>query len=191
MYPHHIPTPYTHHTQCKTRLQRLKFGPVVRQRCKVLYEWLRAGNRAWRSKFLRALAVVDGETPEDEPVKDKMELAASMAVAVVTALLRYSEGKKATEKNKYGFFPYGKKAGISTSNFLSVPSPWFATTLAGMYPYVTKDKSDWQVLIDKFNHPVTSLWPWSSVRRFVSFAAKFRVREVDRYMFCCVDCFVV
>ena len=174
------PRIHPYHTQCKARLQRLHFGPVVRNRCKALYEWLRAGNRDWRAKFLRALAVVDGDTPDDEPIKDKNELVASMAVALVTSLVRYSDGKKSTENNKYGFFPYGKGAAFSTTEFLAVPTPWFAVTLAGMYPYVTKDKDDWTSLIEKFQHPVTSLWPWSTVRRYISFATKFRVRGVGR-----------
>ena len=158
----------------KVRMQRLTFRPLVRERVTNVYDWLREGNFTWRSKFLRALAIPPGDPPEDEP-QSNAELLRSMSVAVVSTLLEFAKGREPTDTNSYGFLPYGKPASYLTSEFKTVPSAYFGHTLAGMYPYATKDKDEWGSLDSKFSHPITNLWPWSSLRRFISFASKFRV----------------
>jgi len=110
---------------------------------------------------------------EGEPETTVEALFAGMAFETIQALVLYSAGRDGNGKNPYGFFPYGKPASQSTERFKAVPPSMLACTLAAMYPFVACDQSYWPKLLKKCSHPMTGLWPWSQVRRHLSFHDKF------------------
>ena len=76
-----------------------------------------------------------------------------MAYRIVELLVRVAAGKPPTNENKWGFYPFGKPAGVSTMAFKACPSPWFANALTFLYPYLTKPKAQWKELKKKYTHP--------------------------------------
>ena len=99
-----------------------------------------------------------------------------MAHRIVELLVRVAAGRPSTDDNKWGFYPYGKPAAVSTMAFKACPSPWFANALTFLYPYLTKPKDQWKELKKKYTHPLnaTGLWPANILKRYMSFFSLFR-----------------
>jgi len=159
---------------------------LIPNACAPLYKWVHEGNVTFRSKIFRQMSceLVDA-CPSDEPVKDIDTLQQSFAFALVSSLVLFAQGQrikaKSKKKTEYGIYPYGIGCGTSNLKFKSVPTAWFATTLAEMYPYVTSDKSAWKELGKKFHHPVTALWPWGAIKRHMSFHTKLRALRIETF----------
>ena len=99
-----------------------------------------------------------------------------MAYRIVEFLVRVATGRGPTKANKWGFYPYGKPAAVSTMVFKATPSPWFASALTFIYPYITKPRAQWEELALKYTHPLnaTGLWPQNILKRYMSFFSLFR-----------------
>ena len=159
----------------KVTLHRLGNKQFLTTVADQLHSWIRDGEKDVRLKCIRELAPLDNET-------SSMELFQDMASNVVDTLVKVASGRapiRTTEKgkNKYGFYPYGKEAGLSTIAFKNVPSSWFAVTLSELYPFLRSDKDAWPEMLKKLSHPLTALWPWATLRRHVSFHSKFHTNK--------------
>ena len=137
-----------------------------------LHKWIHAKpeSRQERVACLRSLGRLsddDGEESggDDDGEMDDSRLCQSL---VVEALLKYSKGK---EGNKLK--PYGDKAGELTSSFQSVPTTFFATTLASMYPFIVTEKRLWPALMKIAQYPIPQLWPKTVVKRYMHFQDVF------------------
>ena len=143
---------------------------------KSLNNWVQEGNEEARLKFVFALGDPGDVTLplEDEPEKSCETLAEDMAYEVVGALVTYSAGIEREGKNgMYGFYPYGKDRATSTTEFKKLPDAWFACTLATMFPYVVRTQDKWPAMLKKSAHPVTGLWPWVTLKRYIGFRQQF------------------
>ena len=103
-----------------------------------------------------------------------------MAYHIVQLLVRVAAGRAPTDDNKWGFYPYGKPAAVSTMAFKACPSPWFANALTFLYPYILKPKGQWKELQKKYTHPLnaTGLWPVNILKRYMSFFVLFRASRL-------------
>ena len=106
-----------------------------------------------------------------------------MAYRIVELLVRVAAGRAPSDDNKYGFYPYGRPAAISTTAFMGCPSPWFANALTFLYPYLAKPRSQWAELGKKYTHPLnsTGLWPVNVLRRYMSFFSLFRASRLKLF----------
>ena len=105
-----------------------------------------------------------------------ISLVSAALTARVEFLLRVAAGRGPTEANKWGFYPFGKPAAVSTMAFKACPSPWFANVLTFLYPYLTKPRAQWKELKKKYTHPLnaTGLWPANILKRYMSIFSLFR-----------------
>ena len=62
---------------------------------------------------------------------------------IVEFLVRVAQGRPPNEDNKYGMYPYGKKAAVSNRAFQEVPFTKFAHTLTVIYPFIRYDRKQW------------------------------------------------
>ena len=106
-----------------------------------------------------------------------------MAYRIVELLVRVAAGRGPTEGNKWGFYPYGKPAAVSTMAFKTCPSPWFANALTFLYPYLTKPRAQWKALQLKYTHPLnaTGLWSANILKRYMSFFSLFRASRLKLF----------
>ena len=149
-----------------------------------LHKWVREGDSRLRLKFLRDLCdkgEVDLTDYPDEPLKDTKTLTDEMAYEVVQALVLYAAGRGSNGRNKYGFYPYGREQSFSTKAFKKLPSTWFATTLAEMYPFVAMEKESWKDLRKKRAMPMTGLWFLGVMRRHMCFQKRFDDNRIDLF----------
>lgn len=145
-----------------------------------LHEWVRKGNRRVRLHMLQTLRPpaddwdCDDETEEEQ---DHVSLASDMAYEVLNALVLYAAGRPPSEENKHGFHPYHKEASWSSKAFKQVPTACLSLTFAEMYPYVHSPMDKWESLRKKRSIPMTSLWPWTVLRRHIKYFHMFNERR--------------
>ena len=152
----------------KTRLQRLGNKSLIVNECITpLHDWVRAGDMGARLTILRSLTEsgIAGAAPL---VKECHKL-------VVHCLLQYSQGGyKGAAKTKARVFPYGAGAAYRSRVFKQLPSSAFGVTLANVYPLVVCEKTAWPVKLKEHNYPITRLWPYTTLCRYVKFVNAFR-----------------
>ena len=96
---------------------------------------------------------------------------------IVEFLLDFASGKVAPgelnnkdEVIKQRQKPYSEAAGKDSNAFRNVPPPFFAITLAVLYPYLVDEQNMWSNRTKQsFAYPCTGLWPVKVVKRYVHF----------------------
>ena len=146
----------------KQRFFRMTQKTLITTAATTLNSWVRAGDTAQRLAAIRSLQD-QGDGSYDE-----------MCDVLVTALTMVAKGRGSGGSNEYGFYPYGKKASEYVTHFKAVPFAWFAVSLAAMYPFVHESIDKWEPLLAKFSHPMTQMWPWPIVSRYLNFCSLFR-----------------
>ena len=91
---------------------------------------------------------------------------------IIEALLQYSRGS-----GNENVYPYTKQAIHCVESFKSIPTPWFANTLAAIYPFVATEKEAWPARLKQCSHPMTHLWPTRVMKRHLHFLETFRERR--------------
>ena len=163
--------------QMKSRLQRWGNKRAILACARPLHHWVRQGDVTVRLQCVRNLGL-DAETdlPADETLTVK-ELVTMCHVGVVEFLVDFACGKVLPgEVNKNDKIilqrqrPYSEGAGRDTNAFKNVPPPFFAITLAALYPYLVEEQSMWSKRTKQsFAYPCTGLWPVKVVKRYVHF----------------------
>jgi len=151
------------------RFQNTTFNSLC---VKSLNQWVRIGNIDARLSVFRALGKPKShpEFPlDDEPHTTIDQLVEDMSYHVVQFLLQVAKGRSPNPSNKYGYYPYTKPAGEDTGAFQKVPTSWFASTLADVYPFVKHAEDKWPSLLKKFTPPMTGLWPVQTLKRHMNF----------------------
>ena len=156
IHPRYTPTTCTHDAYPR---QKWTNKSLVADCIKDLYVWIRAGptSKEERIKYLKTLRSCSDEGTPTEDGKKCQTL-------VIEALLKYSKGKKGVK-----VFPYGDKAVKYTENFVQVPSPIFAITLACMYPFIVQDEDTHPTMMKRGQYPIKQLWPKSVLKRYLNF----------------------
>lgn len=164
-------------TQMKSRLQRWGNKRAIIACASPLHKWVRDGDQDVRLECIRNLDLPPSTSLPSGEEATVEQLVAQCHSGLVKFLLEFSSGKvlpgelnkkkaEITARQK----PYSVYAGKETDAFKNVPPPWFAVTLATLYPFLAEDKSLWpERLRNNFAYPVTSLWPVKVVKRFVHF----------------------
>ena len=167
----------------KVRINRVTNRTWLSKCVNSLHGWVREGDVETRLKVIRALGDPgDVQLPvEGEPVKSMDTLVRKMSFYVVNALVAVSAGRESNEQNKYGFFPFGKQAGISTKAFIKLPDAVFSMALAEIYPFVAREKSKWEIMLKRCDHPMTGLWPWGKLKRHMTFRSRWRVNRKELF----------
>ena len=136
--------------QMKSRLQRWGNKRAILACARPLHHWVRQGDVNVRLQCVRNLGL-DAETdlPAEEPSSVK-ELVSMCHAGIVEFLLDFASGKTLPGElnNKDEIInqrqrPYSEAAGRDTNAFRSVPPPFFAVTLASLYPYLVEDQNMW------------------------------------------------
>ena len=113
---------------------------------------------------------------------------------IIQLLVRVAQGRPPNEDNKYGMYPYGKKAAESNRAFQEVPFTKFAHTLTVIYPFIRYDRNEWvaQKLIrdptipkgargagNPASHPLNAdgLWHISLLKRYRKFFRLFQEKR--------------
>ena len=133
-----------------------------------LYDWVREhddstttpGPSTQRLAVLRYL-ISNKENPSPALVKKCHAL-------VVECLVKFSLGGH-EDKSLVKVFPYGAGAAFQSRSFKVIPSTHFGITLTNMYPFVIADKPTWEAKLKEQNYPITRLWPYNTLCRFVHF----------------------
>ena len=163
--------------QMKSRLQRWSNKRVIVTSVRPLHHWVRQGDKNVRLQCLRNLGLDPGTTlPAEEPLPVK-ELVSMCHAGLVEFLLDFASGKvlpgelnKKDEAITRRQKPYCEHAGKETNAFRNVPPPWFAVTLAALYPYLVEEQNMWTKRSKQsFAYPCTGLWPVKVVKRYVHF----------------------
>ena len=117
---------------------------------------------------------------------------------IIELLVKVAQGRPPNEDNKYGMYPYGKKAAESNRVFQEVPFTKFAHTLTVIYPFIRYDRNEWvaQKLIRDPNipkgvrgagnpasHPLNAdgLWHISLMKRYRKFFRLFREKRIKLF----------
>ena len=142
-------------------MQKWTNKSLVVECVKDLYAWIRAGptSKEERIKYLRTLRSCSDES-EGKPTEDGIKC----QTLVIEALLKYSKGKKGAK-----VFPYGDRAAKYTEDFVQIPSPTFAITLACMYPFIVQDEETHPIMLKRAQYPIKQLWPKSVLKRYLNF----------------------
>ena len=99
---------------------------------------------------------------------------------VIECLLKYSRGVTTEKEDKHGvtrtntYYPYHPAAGSDTSEFKNVTSAMFGFTLASMYHFVGTEESLWDLKLKGKNYPITKLWPYNTILRYLNFVKNFK-----------------
>ena len=111
----------------------------------------------------------------DNPSPETAELVKECHHLVVDCLVKYSRGKGPEDNSdeKVRVFPYSAAAGQDTRVFRDVPSAHFGATLANIYPYVNTEMVLWDDKHAEHNYPITRLWPFNTVCRYIHFCKTF------------------
>ena len=141
----------------KTKFQKWTNKQIIVQCVKPLNRWIKTDKERRTQCFLALGAPLEGEELDD--------LGRECQVLVLESLLRYSKGLNNDSK----VHPYGSKAATNTDAFNKIPSPWFAATLACMYPFVVNDESQYPQLLKQVQYPIPTLWPKPIVKRYIHF----------------------
>ena len=131
-----------------------------------------------RMEILRKL-----ESPSKDPTPTIEFLVKQCHSLVVECLVKFSRGVTTRVEDDDGniirtmtHFPYGPDAGRETRFFKAIKSPHFGMTLATIYPFIETEKSSWDLKLKEKNYPITRLWPYPTMCRYINFVKNF-VRE--------------
>ena len=127
-----------------------------------------------RMTILRCL-----QSPTPNPTPEVQWLVKQCHSLVIECLVNFSRGVTSTLEGKDGvektqtYYPYGPYVGKETRFFKKNPSPHFGMTLATMYPFVATEQSLWDLKLKEKNYPITKLWPYPTMCRYMNFVKNF------------------
>ena len=61
--------------------------------------------------------------------------------------------------------------------FQAQPNAVFAATLTELYPFLRTTRDKWTAVMGKFQYPLTGLWPYPVVNRYLNFFTMFRAKR--------------
>ena len=61
--------------------------------------------------------------------------------------------------------------------FKSQPDSVFSATLTELYPFIRSTRDKWPDVMSKFQYPLTGLWPYPVVNRYLNFFTLFRSKR--------------
>ena len=61
--------------------------------------------------------------------------------------------------------------------FQAQPNAVFAATLTELYPFLRTTRDKWTAVMGKFQYPLTGLWPYPVVNRYLNFFSMFRAKR--------------
>ena len=71
--------------------------------------------------------------------------------------------------------------GTSTLDFKYLPCSFLSATLAEMYPFVRTERTKWDTISKKVQHPMHALWPYPTVNRYLNFFTLFRAKRTQLF----------
>ena len=168
----------------KSKLQKLGNKSFISKIAKrYLNPWVRKGNHKLRLKVVRDLKVPE-TLPADETFKDPKEMSQEFAFNLVKTLVDVGKGEERTAQTEkaraYVLYPYGSKGAETYTFKTEFPDSYFSTTLTEIYPFIATDFTDttrWAELLKQCHHPMTKLWPFPLMKRFMSYMTKFKAQR--------------
>ena len=61
--------------------------------------------------------------------------------------------------------------------FQALPNSFFSATLTELYPFIRTTRDKWPDVMNKFQYPLTGLWPYPVVNRYLNFFTLFRAKR--------------
>lgn len=161
----------------KNKFEKLGNRPHLQKSASVIHHWVHEGDAEAVNEKIKLYREMGGNL--------STEVEKQMGYRIVQLLVIIAKGKPPTDLNKRGYFPYGIKPAYSTKAFKNCPSSWFSNSLTTLYPYILKERSQWDGQDKKFSHPMnaTGLWPSAKVKRYMTFYTLFRANR-DKLFAC-------
>lgn len=164
-------------TQMKSRHQRWGNKRAILACATPLHKWVRDGDQDVRLRCIRNMDLPLAESLPSGEKATAEQLVSQCHTQLVEFLLDFASGKvlpgELNKKNKEitkRQKPYSELGGRETDAFKNLPPPYFAYTLATLYPFLAEDTSAWPERVKtSVAYPATSLWPVKVVKRFVHF----------------------